>query len=100
MEIISDTEDFPPNKINIPQMSSTDTTIHDGHDLIYALWNTLLAKQIVKLGNSHKEALISLAEIFRKATPPAVPPRVLVRGVYQEKLQQVNQEGTQIKIAS
>ena len=41
----------------------------------------------------------TLAEIFRKATPPAVPLRVTVREVGQKKLQEVNQEGTQMKRA-
>ena len=38
--------------------------------------------------------MISLVEIFRKETPPAVVPRVPVRRAYQEKPQQVNQEIT------
>ena len=90
-EIISDTVDFPPNQFNMPKMSSKDTIIHDAHDLICALHNPAPAISLVKLGNSHKEALRTLSEIFRKQTPPAVPPRVLVRGAYQEKFQKVNQ---------
>ena len=39
----------------------------------------------------------TIAEIFRKANPPAVPPRVPVREVGQKKLQEVNQGGTQMK---
>ena len=54
---------------------------------------------IVKLGNEHKESLKTLAEIFRKAKPPTVPQRVSVRDSGQNKLQEVNQEGTQMKIA-
>ena len=42
----------------------------------------------------------TLADIFRKPNPPTVPPRVPVRGECQEKIQQVNQERTQMKNAS
>ena len=42
----------------------------------------------------------TLAEIFRNASPPAVPLRVPVREGFQEKLKEVNQERPQIKIAS
>ena len=73
---------------------------HSAQDLISALYNPEPASPIVKLGNAHKEALISLAEIFRKATPAAVPLRVPARGAYQEKLQQINQEITQMKNSS
>ena len=41
----------------------------------------------------------TLAEIFRKEKPPTVPPRVLVREGGKKKLQEVNQEGTQMKSA-
>ena len=41
----------------------------------------------------------TLADIFKKLTPLAVPLRVLVREVFQKKLQEVNQEGTQTKSA-
>ena len=41
----------------------------------------------------------TLADIFRKANPPALPPRVPVREVGQKKLREVNQEGTQMKSA-
>ena len=41
----------------------------------------------------------TLEGIFRKANPPAVPPRVPVRKVGKKKLQEVNQEGTQMKRA-
>ena len=40
----------------------------------------------------------TLADIFRKANPPAVPLRLSVREVGQKKLQEMNQEGTQMKI--
>ena len=39
----------------------------------------------------------TLADIFRKEKTPAVPPRVPVREVGQKKLQEMNQEGTQMK---
>ena len=42
---------------------------------------------------------MTLAEIFRKANPPAVTPKVTPREVVQKKLQEVNQEGTQMKSA-
>ena len=71
-------------------MSSMDATYHAAQDLIYALQNPETASPIVKLGNGHKEALKTLAEIFIKANPPAVPPRVPVREVGQKKLQEVN----------
>ena len=35
---------------------------------------------------------MSLLEIFVKATSPAVPPKVPIRGSYQEKLKQLHQE--------
>ena len=80
-------------------MFSVDATYHSAQDLIYALHNPAPAWPLVKLGNGHKEASETLAEIFRKANPPAVPPRVPVREVDQKKLQEVNQEGTQMKWA-
>ena len=70
----------------MPQISSTDAT-HATHNLICALQNPEPEIPLVKLGNIHKAALSILAEIFRKETPPAVPPRVPVRGGFQEKLQ-------------
>ena len=39
----------------------------------------------------------TLADIFKKANHPAVPPRMPVRKVGQKKLQEMNQEGTQTK---
>ena len=39
----------------------------------------------------------TLADIFIKSNPPAVPQRVPVRKVGQKKLQEMNQEGTQMK---
>ena len=78
-------------------MSSMDETYHATQDLIYALQNTEPTSPLVKLGHGHKEALNNLADILRKSNPPAVPPRVPVREVGQKKLQEMNQEGTQIK---
>ena len=45
------------------------------------------------------EALKTLAEIFRRANPPVVPPRVPVREVGQKKPKEVNHEGTETKRA-
>ena len=81
-------------------MSPTYATIHAAQDLIHALQNPAPASLPVALGNAQKESVIYLAEIFGKATYPSVPPRVPVRGAYQEKLQQVKQEETQIKNSS
>ena len=53
----------------MPNISSTDATIHTAQDLIYTLHNPAIEIPLGKIGNSHKEALISLAEKFRKATP-------------------------------
>ena len=41
----------------------------------------------------------TLADIFRKPNPPTVPPRVPVREVGKNKLQEENLEGTQMKRA-
>ena len=71
----------------MPQMSSMDATYHNAHDIIYALHNTEPASHLVELVNGQKESLKTLAEIFRKANPPAVPLRVPVREVVQKKLQ-------------
>ena len=83
----------------MPQMSFTDAIIHASQDLIYALQNTTPGSPLVKQGNEHKEALITLSKKSRKANPLEVPPRVPFRGEYQEKLHQVNQEINQTKIA-
>ena len=76
----------------MPQMSSIDATYHAAQNLIYRIYNTAPASTLVKLGNGHREALETLAEIFRKSNPPAVPLRVPVGKVGQKKLQEVNQE--------
>ena len=83
----------------MPQMSSMDATYHSAKYLIYALHNPAPERLLVKIVNGHKETLRTLAEIFRKANPPAVPLRVPVRELGQNKLQEVNQEGTQMKSA-
>ena len=66
-------------------MSSIDATFHAAQHLIYALQNPAPEIPLAKLGNGHKEALRTLAEIFRKSIPPAIPLRVPVREVVQEK---------------
>ena len=60
-------------------MSSIYATYHAAQDLIYALPNPEPARPLIKLGHGHKESLKTLADIFRKANPPAVPPVVPVR---------------------
>ena len=60
-------------------MSSKDATFHATQYLIYALENPATEIPIVKLVNGNMEELRNLAEIFREAIPPAVPPRVSVR---------------------
>ena len=80
VERISDTVDFSPKQFNTPKMSFIDATFNTTQDLIYALHNPEPKIPLVKLVNSLKELLIYLVEIFIKATPPAVPPRVPVKG--------------------
>ena len=67
----------------MPKMSSTDATIHASRDLIHAIQNTAPEIPLFKIGNSHKEALIYLAEILGKTSSPEVPQRVPFRGSYQ-----------------
>ena len=83
----------------MPHMSSMGATYYAAQDLIYALQDTALVILLVKLMNGHKEALKTLAKIFRKANRPPVPLRVPVREVGQNKFQEVNQEVTQMKWA-
>ena len=74
-EPLSDTVEPPPqNKIHMLQMSSVDATYHAAQDLIYELQNPEPASPLLKLGNGQKESLKTLANIFRKANPPALPP--------------------------
>ena len=82
------------------QMSSMDATYHASQDLIYALQNLAPASPLLKLGHDNKEALKTLADVSRKANTPSVPPKVPAREVDQKKIQEVNQEGTQMKRAS
>ena len=85
-ERISDTVEFFPKQFNIPKIFSMYATIHDALDLIHALHNPALTIPLVTLENSHKESLISPADIFGKSTSPVVPPGLPFRGKYQEKL--------------
>ena len=64
-----------PNSFYMPQMSSVDATYHAVQDLIYEIQNPAPASPLFKLGNGHKEAWNTLAEIFRKVKPTAVPPK-------------------------
>ena len=66
---ISNKLEFPSKKFNMPQMSSMDATFHAAQELIYALQNPEPTIPLLKLGNLHKEALRTLAEIFIKANP-------------------------------
>ena len=77
---ISDTVEFYPKQFNVPQMAFTDATYHATQGLIYSLHNPAPEIPLFKPGNVQKEALRTLAEIFKKANPPALPPRVPVRG--------------------
>ena len=95
-ERISDTVGFYPKQFNMPKISSIDATFYAAQDLIYALHNPAPESPLFKLVNGNKEALRTPAEIFRKANPPAAALRVPAREVFQEKLQEVNQERAQI----
>ena len=64
--------------------------MHAAQNLMCALKNPAPARPlviIVTLGNVHKEAMISLAEIFGKVTSPEVLLRVPIKEAYTEKLQ-------------
>ena len=67
----------------MPKMSFKDANFHASQDLIYAIHNPEPSVPLLKLGYWHKEVLRTLADIFRKAIPPAVPPRVPVREGFQ-----------------
>ena len=84
----------------MPNMSTKDANFHATQDLIYTLQNPEPTSPLVKLGNGHKETLKNLSKTFKKYSPPAVTPRVPTREVVQEKLKEVNQEISQMKIAS
>ena len=85
----------------MPKMSYTDATINAVQDLIYALQNPSHASPLVTIVNLHKEALIYPADIFGKSTSPAyITKGASQGGAYQEKLQKLNQEKTQIKNTS
>ena len=84
----------------MPKMSSKDAIFHATQEIFNAIKNTEPSRPLVKLGNGHKEAFRTLQEIFRKANPPEVPPRVTVMEIVQEKLKEVNQEISQRKGAS
>ena len=81
------------------KMSSKYATFHAAQDLFYALQNPVTERPLVKLGYGNKEALNTLAEVFIKSSPPAVPQRVPVSEGVQEKLKEANQERSQMKIA-
>ena len=78
-------------------MSAMDATYHAAQDLIYVLQNPSPASPLAKLGHLNKEQLKTLAKIFRKANPPALPSRVPVMEVGQIKLQEVNQKRAHMK---
>ena len=68
----------------MPQMYSMDATFLAVKDLIYALQNPAPALPLVTVGNGHKETLRTLVELFIKANPQSVPPRVTGREVVQK----------------
>ena len=76
----------------MPKMSSKDATFHATQDLMYALQNPEPLSPLVKLVNGNKEEFMTLSELFRKSSGPAVLPRVPVKEAFQEKLKQANQE--------
>ena len=59
------------------KIGSTDDVIHPAQDLIHAMQNSEPFRPLVTLGNAHKEALISIADIFEKVTSPSRPLMVL-----------------------
>ena len=96
-ERILDTVEFPSKQFNIPKMSSTDATIDVAQDLIYALYSPPPEIQLVETWKFIQWGIEVISRNIRKSNPPAVTPRVTIRGAYQEKLQQVNQEKIQTK---
>ena len=99
-ERISDTVEFSPKQFNSPEISSIYATLHAAQDLLYALHHPEPEISLFKLGNGHKESLRTPKERSRIENPPTVLPRVTVRAVVQEKLQDVKQERDQMKTAS
>ena len=85
MERISYTAEFSSKQFNIQKRFSTDATIHATQDLIYSIHNPALAISLIKLENEHNKALISLAEIFIKATPPISTSKGASKGVIPRK---------------
>ena len=75
----------------MPKLYSTNAPILSAEDIIHELRNPAPISPLVTLGNLHKEAMISLAEIFVKATSQELPLRVLIEEACPDKLQQVNQ---------
>ena len=65
----------------MPEISNIDAKFHVTQDLIYALQNLAPENPLDKLGNGNKETLSILAEIFSKASTPAIPLRLPVREV-------------------
>ena len=84
-------------------MSPMDATYHAAQDLIYTLQNPAPASPLVKLGNGHKEALKTLADIFRKANPPSSTSEGASQGgkpketPINEPGRNLNEKGTAIK---
>ena len=76
-EMISDTVDLFPKNFTMPNMFSTDTSIHAAQDLIHALRNTATDSPVVTLGYDHTAALRALSVIFNKSTPRAINPKVV-----------------------
>ena len=73
VERISYTVEFLPIKLNIPNLSYTNTSIRSAKDLIRALKNPTPASLIVTLVNAYKEALSYLANIFFIYLPIKTP---------------------------
>ena len=88
-ERISDTVEFPPKTFNMPNMSSKDATFHAAQYLIYVLQNPAPESPLVKPIYWHKEALRTLAEIFRKFSLPESQMKIVSHSkpfIYEEPL--------------
>ena len=66
-----------PKKFTMPEMYSIDAAIYVVQDLIHDLLNPALESLLVTLVETHTSALRTLAGIFKKSTPRAIPPRVV-----------------------